>query len=510
MNITKESLYEIKEKAKATFLKYEKAFYVVGIIIAFVAYFFLNFPAALYKGGRWDLYEHIAMADRYLEGKGFYYSPTEASSPYFPGIGFLAVIIGSIFHECRDYILLIIASLIGTSFYVVLIHISSEFTKKKWLSLICVSFFMFRYFPVYKFYMNEFKGDTLVYLYCYIIILLIKRINGTNSRRIIEYVLLFFFSFLMDITKQQALYIDVALGLYILFSRNIPVHNKVYLLITMISAGILDVLILFNIKGMKLLAIDNLKNMPYFSEDVCINDIIRVNTENNILIIFCIISIIYVLCIKKSADQIFWMWLTSAIMILMAQVAGGMKIGGNLGNYEAGLVMFVAFPGIIIDRIIEYMFNKKHIYWLYLIVLAVMFSKAIDRTMLGMASTMVYFMNKPQSSSEEYLAAHYSGEKCMYDSDHYMLIERSGMIPDFDIYTVPINCKEYFDLTRNTIEKKKYDVLIINSEDLKTFDEQIYEYFGYNPHSYEALINNYRLSISDDMPEELLGRIFVK
>ncbi|MCM1267660.1 MAG: hypothetical protein NC302_07115 [Bacteroidales bacterium] len=68
--------------------------YKLSVLMTLIAYYATNVTAGFIKGGRWDLYQHIATADRFLNGQGFYYSTTEASSPYFPGVAFLTIFIG--------------------------------------------------------------------------------------------------------------------------------------------------------------------------------------------------------------------------------------------------------------------------------------------------------------------------------------------------------------------------------------------------------------------------------
>lgn len=57
--------------------KYE---YLVCLVA--LGYFFKHYIPALIVGGRWDLNQQIAIADRFLAGQGLYYSTIEASSPY--------------------------------------------------------------------------------------------------------------------------------------------------------------------------------------------------------------------------------------------------------------------------------------------------------------------------------------------------------------------------------------------------------------------------------------------
>lgn len=101
--------------------KYSRFLFLILLI-----YFLCNYAQGLIVGGRWDLYQAVATADRFLNGQGFYYSAAEASSPYFPGVSFLAVLVGKLFYSWRDYILLSIASSVGTFFAYKLICIGGQ------------------------------------------------------------------------------------------------------------------------------------------------------------------------------------------------------------------------------------------------------------------------------------------------------------------------------------------------------------------------------------------------
>ena len=105
------------EKKIAGVANFLEVHYKIMALLTMTMYFLRSLMSGLIKGGRWDLYQNIAMADRFLNGQGLYYSAIEASSPYFPGVAFLSIFIGKFFYPWRDYILLVIASLIGTVFY---------------------------------------------------------------------------------------------------------------------------------------------------------------------------------------------------------------------------------------------------------------------------------------------------------------------------------------------------------------------------------------------------------
>ena len=487
--------------------KNENLIYKILLLLSLLSYFFYNYSYALIKGGRWDLNQHIAMADRLLDGKGFYYSASEASSPYFPGLGFLSVIVGLVFGDYRGYVLLALASLVGTLFLFVLIRISTALTGNKWISLVVVCYIMNRSFITYKFYMNEFKADTLIYLFGFLLVLTINRYSNDKAYYK-QFIILFILSFIMDITKQQALYIDVALGVYIVFTKRFKLNEKIKILIPMLLAGLLDLVVLFSISGMRLLTIDNLKNMPYFGTYHIVHEILNVYDEQKWVVLLSLVVIIIVLILRKKieVDSLFYMWLLIAICVLAGQIAGGMKIGGNKGNYEAGLVLFVPFVPIAYDYLIKTFIkiDKRQllyvvlVYWIYI-------CRCFD---LDDISSIVNH-NYGSTETERYLNEHYCGIECIYDSDHYMMIKNSGLIPAVDIYTIPIFCEEYYSYTADLINERKYSVIIVYSSDLKMFDDQTEKYFGYNPHSFEALEENYVLVEDSEMPAQLVGRIFV-
>lgn len=71
-------------------IDYRRVLIYLTAILFFTQLVFLS----LNKGGRWDLNEQIAMADRVAAGE-IYYSTEQAgfylsSSPYFPGVSFVS------------------------------------------------------------------------------------------------------------------------------------------------------------------------------------------------------------------------------------------------------------------------------------------------------------------------------------------------------------------------------------------------------------------------------------
>lgn len=506
-----ELLRKIYVKTKKICIKYENHLYIFLVVLSVTGYFAIYYADALIKGGRWDLYQHIAMADRFLNGKGFYYSAEEASTPYFPGVGFLAVVVGFLCGNIRDHVLLAIASIIGAIFLGVLVRISFLFSKNKWVSLFSVCFLLFNHFNYYKYYMNEFKADTLVYLFAFVLICLIHMYFNdiVENHKVFFYISVFLVSFMMDITKQQALYVDIALGIYIVFNKK-SISKKIKLLIPMVMAGVVDIIVIFSIPGMKLLAIENLKKMPYWDSEHIFNEIINVYNEHEAVVWLTLLSFIIGYILKEKIDDRIYMWLFISIIVLAAQIAGGMKIGGNIGNYQAGLVLFVPFMSFGICKILKFFIDKNKKWIICLLIIVFFLPKLVDMNYSGFKRCIDFFHASPSNQeSIEYLKKNYSGEKCMYDSDHYMMICRSEMIPMLDIYSVPIYGENYYDIIKNSILNKDYNVIVVDINDLNDIDETLQKYFDHYSGTSEALLNNYVLDENEDIPLDLKGKVYV-
>lgn len=505
-----EKLYELWNKISESLNRH----YKLSVLMVLIAYYVLNVTAGFIKGGRWDLYQNIAIADRFLNGQGFYYSAIEASSPYFPGVAFLAAFIGwgGVIYPWRDYILLAIASLIGTAFFYALIKLGEFFSGNKWISLIVTSGLLFTGFDRYKFYMNEFKADSCVLLIGIVLAYFIEKFEKDKKRINAKYLLLIsVFAFVMDITKQQALYIDVALGLYLLFTKKFLLVEKIKILGSLILAGIVDLLVIFSIPNIQIQVIQNLKDMPYWD----IKDIIK-QMENDFLChkLFFILLIVFALfwIIKKiEISSLATKWLIISMFFGCAQIAGGWKIGGNAGNYEVGMVTFLPFVVMVTD----YFFSN------YIVELKKQNVIAVCDIVLICCSVMVYLyvgysqiptvFEKIQTDKEasEYLSNKFGGETIMYYSDEYMRVARSTVVPGMDVFSVPYFIEEYRDVRAEYIKNQTYKYLYVNKNNFVKWDTNSMTYFDHESNAAE-LLDEYYVVIEDaNMPESLQGQLYV-
>lgn len=484
-------------------------------VVLFVAlgYFLKNYISALIVGGRWDLYQQIAMADRFLAGQGMYYSTIEASSPYFPGVSFLSIFISAFAHSYRDYILLFIASLVGTVFALMLVKLAVDFGCKKQIALIVVFGLLYWGFEEYRGYMHEFKADSLVLL-CGIGICYLQEHIELKQNIKQNYILagIFILGLVMDITKQQAVYVNTALILYAIFCMPSSWKTKSMIMAALASAGCVALGIIFSIPNMEIIAIENLKDMPYhFPKDIIWSMI--GDFRGHKIFFILLFYFIYLLCSRKAKLNLLQKkWLLISMLFGAAQIVGGWKTGGNAGNYEAGMVCFLPFVALAANNIFEQFINisKKD----FMIVLGGIFIIVLSLVNIGkvmiidVPSKLIPALNENRLVSE-YLSQHCEGETIMYYSNQYMQIIRSSAVPGMDIYTVPSNIERYWDTRTEALKEKRYKYLYVNQENFKYWDEASVKYFQYNPDSYKALMDNYEAIQDDEMPDSLKGQLFI-
>lgn len=498
------------KKAAVDMAVFLEKHYKMMVALMMSVYFAKSLVDGLIKGGRWDLYQNIAMADRFLNGQGFYYSPVEASSPYFPGVAFLAIFIGKFFYPWRDYILLVIASLTGTVFLYALMKLGEKFSNNKLMSLAVVFILMSTGFDSYRSYMNEFKADSLLLLYAILIVLVIDKVEKDEWKAGIgTFIGLFALAFLMDVTKQQALYADVALGGYLLLAKRLMFKEKAIILGSLIMAGLLDLAVIFSIPGIEIQTVENLKNMPYWDMKSIIIMMGRDFIDN--IVYFALLFLFVCLFAKKRVrmDTFAWKWLVIALAFGVGQIVGGWKIGGNEGNYEVGMTPFLPFTVVAAD----YFFQKYFVDSKKKIIKGVMSYAVCGICIMVLAKAggrLDALVSKFQSDREVslYLSQELESETVMYFSNQYMQLARSTAKPGMDILSIPYYTEKYFHMIEGDLKDQTYKYLYIDVEIMKQKDKDLMFYFGKEVDSY-GMLEKYYEEISDpDMPESLKGQLF--
>lgn len=499
------------EKLITNVANYFETHYKIMALLTMTMYFLRSLMSGLIKGGRWDLYQNIAMADRFLNGQGLYYSAIEASSPYFPGVAFLSIFIGKFFYPWRDYILLVIASLIGTAFLYALVKLGGRFSNNRSLSLIVTFTLVSTGFESYRSYMNEFKADSLILLYAIFIVLIIDKIEKDEWKAGIgPFMGLFVLAFFMDVTKQQALYIDIALGIYLVFTKRLIFKEKIIVLGSLIIAGLLDLAVIFCIPGVEILTIKNLSAMPYWDIKSIILQM-KADFKGNIIYFVLLFLFVYLLIKKRvRLNTLAWKWLAIAFVFGMGQIVGGWKTGGNAGNYEAGMISFLPFVVIAAEYIFrEYFVDEKKKILMGIMNYAICWGCLVIAAWMESRFDMLASKLQTDREVSAYLSQTFGDETVMYYSDQYMQLARSTVKPGMDMYTVPRNMKEYMHTREEYLENQVYKYLYVDTGNFKSWDEKSMIYFGEKVDE-QGMLEKYYEEIDDpNMPESLKGRLFV-
>lgn len=482
------------------------------VCLVALGYFFKHYIPALIVGGGWDLYQQIAIADRFLAGQGLYYSTIEASSPYFPGVSFISILVSLFAQPYRDYIMLFIASLVGTVFVIMLVRLAVDFGCKKQTALFIIFLLLYLGFGSYRGYMREFKADSLVLLCGIGICYLLERIEVKKySRQLYELAGIFILGLLMDITKQQAVYVNTGLIIYTIFYLTGSWKTKGKIITALFAAGCVALGIIFSIPDIEIITITNLKDMPYhFLKNIfwSMGNDFRANKIFFVSSIYCMF-LLYTGRIKL--NSIMKKWLFISIIFGGAQIVGGWKTGGNAGNYEVGMACLLPFAALAVNYIFE---QIKLSYAKVAIGLLGIFISVTSIVNIGQVlirdipHKLVPTIHENRMVSE-YLSQHCEGETIMYYSNMYMQVIRSSAIPGMDIYTVPSNVKEYWDTRGDSLRAKRYKYLYVDKENFKFWDEESIKHFQYDPHSFQALLDNYEEVQDDKMPDSLKGQLFI-
>ena len=509
-DLNKQSFIDVINGFSAFFKSYELIIFRIILVLSAITFFMYNYSEALLKGGRWDLYQHIAMADRFLEGKGFYYSTYEASTPYFPGVAFLSVIITLVFGKYRVFAMLGIASMIGALFFCGLVYLSFKVSNNRWISLFLCMYIMFIYFPFYKYYMNEFKADTLIYVYALILVIILVKLQDGKKITKTQVTSLFLISFLMDITKQQALYIDAALGIYILLTRKYSLNKKIIILSAMIVAGVVDIIVLLSIPGLKIIAIENLKNMPFWDFNHIYSELNECYSSHKLIVFMFLLSLVFMVNNLKGVNSYYAMWLFISFFVGASQLAGGMKIGGNIGNYQAGLVLFVPFVSIPITKVFDFFINKDRMIYTYILFIFLsLFSICISVNNSLYKSLNVKQLNEDNNIIIDYLSERCSNKKMIYNSDDYILLTEAKTNPVVDVCTIPYYCDEYYLYLQNAFESHGFEYALLDLEVLELYDNIENNYYGKETQYKKTFLENYCLLEDEKMPTGLRGKLYV-
>jgi hypothetical protein len=476
-------------------------------------YFVVLLLDSLLRGGRWDLNEHIAFANRILENGQLYYSNGDSdlytpSSPYFPGVGFLAYILMyfgiSIFYT--SYILLILAWAIGIAYFISIFYTTKILYPKlnETVILYILTFIFIFNFPVYKQYMLEFKPDTLLLLFMMLIF------NIGYSKDKIDFKGLFFITIILFLSismKQTFFFVYLTAFIIFLFNNNMTNKSKTYFIIFTFVWTLIAMYFLFSfVENLKYYTIDimskHIMDFPFF-----IGSIKGFVVNNLIFGIFLFIYLVKymkydIVPIKININKLQYLFI--ALLYASFSIIGAMKTGGNSGNLEVGFIAFIPFVIYSIYNLLIIIKNKisittkimKILNYAFLILFIMIYSVKLSNTYVLLLES-----HKRKIDIIENLRNHFNESSYFLVNGTTLLyvlaagfnnISEKGTISHY-------NNTILYDMPKliSAIKNKKYDLILLNNTTQKEFTPV----FNYTKNTKaminirRALDNNYNYSI---------------
>lgn len=479
---------------------------VVYLSIILSSIFFINLLAtSLYKGSNWILSEQIAFGQRLLEGISAYTNGQIdlffPSSPYFPGVGYVSFFYSFFVPESiyiNEILMLVTAVLIGFIFFLqtqkLTVKIYPDIPKSVVLTAVILIFTT--HFYSYSAYMIKFKPDVILLVFgIFALFILEKNTKPSLTSLAIVGLLLFMVTFF----KQSFFLIFFLVYLLILFNEYLNIKEKFFLFLFYFIIGLTALYFIFQIDNLYLYTIGVMSQ--HGMQDTAA--IIRIFGGSLILnIVFCA-CLIYFITLRyknfsfKSLETIYFIF---ASFWLIFSSMSALKIGGNRGNVEVGLIVFTPFVVKALYEIFRSFLTKKYFYYF---VSAILVIGILGNSYSSFMSSSFYLTKlKNDNASINFLSEKFKDRSVFIDGDSYIISMASGLVPITSTETVGhFNNISNYDLSslKTAIQDKKYDLFFIEHNFPK------YKDAGFQ----ELLENNYKLYEDQNLPKHLKGKILI-
>jgi hypothetical protein len=331
-----------------------------------IAIFFMIILVAGGMGqvARWDLLDQISMADNYIKDGSLYPSDTSAEpfgvSVYFPGVALLAIGLSKIgigFYLVEVMILIACAIVIlFLSIQKVLVWEISRI-EITWTDIIIFSIpFCLIIAPNWLFYATEFKPDTIAFLLGFLGLILTSFLKShTNFHKILLGSLFCSGALLF---KQQYIAFIVGLILFCLFNLN---RTRILFLICLCFFISCICLYFYNHANLWFWNVTVLSDDGFISFKTTIVD----NYSTIIALLYFIFIGAALLTAKKDGFKYYisfnlqnlktglpsspWLWVV--IPSMLAGFAGALKVGGNSGNTQFGLIILLPLAIVLFSKV---------------------------------------------------------------------------------------------------------------------------------------------------------------
>ena len=470
--------------------------------------FFLNlFLFSLYNGGGWNINEHIDFSERLIKGFSYYSNGENdlfiPSSPYFPGIGFFSYFIHKIgFTDINviSTILTSLACLIGFVLFYLLRKLASLIypnVPKEIISITSIILITTNFTAFMK-YMGSFKPDAMLLVIGLIALIIFEK---TKKLKIHQLILIGLLLILVVLVKQSFFLIYFLIYISIVFREDLKIKQKILILISYSLLGVITLFVMFyKVENLYYFTIEAISNHEFLE----LKEITRI-FGGTILNNFIFISLLLYFFVSKirarSFNKLEVVYLTFSCAWLLFAIISSVKSGGNRGNIEVGLVVFLPLVFFSINELSKISFFNNKINLLFKIIIAIIIIPYYSFSIVKNTKKLIHKHNN-DIVSIDYLSKNFKGKKAFVDGNTYLISKRSGLNIITETETIGhFNFIKNYDFTilKNAIEEKKYDLIFLDKslDFLKDKEIQI------------KIDNNYQVIKQNGVPDNIKHKILI-
>lgn len=478
----------------------------IGLIIVFFITLLLR---ALITGGRWDLNEQIAFGDRLIRGFSSYsngitdlFFPT---SPYFPGVGYLSYfyqLIGLDNIYRNNQLMLLTALFVGFLYFILLKKLTLKlYPSISSIVVIIVLIILYAtHFRAYMGYMIEFKPDTMLLVVATITLFLLENSKKPN---ISDLICIGFLLFIATFFKQSFFILYFYVFLLVIINKYFSLKEKIIIIVSYGIIGIIALSLIFDISNLYYFSVDIMGQHPMLDirSIVCF---FKIGVIQNGLFLIAVL----LFGIKRyktfSVYNLEGKYFLFALLWFVFSAISTAKVGGNTGNFEVGIIVFIPFAIFTIDYFFKKYYSKKEfviLIYVILIVGIVLYSYLGIR-LFNRLSTKI----NDDKASIEFLSNNFENKTAFVDGNTFIIAKMSNLKVLTEVETMGhFNNVPKYDFRRITkaISLKKYDLFLINEEASKAFS------WFEDKNIEKEIYKNYSVYENSNMPKQLKGKILV-
>lgn len=463
---------------------YIKKILVFCIVVMCIFVFLDCVTYKLVGGARWSSGLHLGGVDNWLYENGSMYTLREdgftPGSSYFPGVVLLALLFRMIFGYGAETAIIISGGIVAVlSFLGFSVIATDNKWSRFWLTILAATIFVVE-FPAAQSYLLELHPDVPA-LTCFLwgCICIDKFLKKDSKSWLLISILLMFASGLF---KQNALFLYIGAGIYVLVSKTITLKNKLFVLGAEALAGLAVLFVVFIIDGCwyNCVTVNAAHSLLSFKGYI----LYGFGTCRNNIVYIVMIGAFFLLFITRNIQlerQIERLWMSAAVGWTFFCMYGAAKEGANTGNMEAAIISFMPFALIMAEKSYYYFLNVVDTAKINFDIKEMKSFKVVKSTLIILCIVGAFggyallcrsikkqyiSYNKRIESQNNFscwLNEKYAGRNVAYNTISYELLNKANINKKSDLYTAAV--WEMGDLLsdeelRNISIEENWDIVI--------------------------------------------------